>query len=38
MYFMTIQEKQISASAIEIQKDNWDVTTHLLEIIKQQLF
>ena len=35
---MTIWKKQILARAIEIQKENWAVTTHFLEIIKQQLF
>ena len=29
-------EKQILARPIEIQKENWGVTMHFLEIIKQQ--
>ena len=34
-----MQEKQILARAIEIQKQNWPgVTTHFSEIIKQQYF
>ena len=36
--FMTMREKQISARATGIQKENWGVTSHFLEIIKQQLF
>ena len=35
---MTMGEKQILTRAIEIQKENWGVTTHFLEINKQQLF
>ena len=35
---MTTREKQILARVIEIQKENWAVTTHFSEINKQQLF
>ena len=32
---MTMRGKQILARAIGIQKENWGVATHFLEIIKQ---
>ena len=36
--FMTMREKQILARTIGIQKRKLGVTTHFLDIIKQQLF
>ena len=38
MWLMTMGGKQILANIIEIQKEKLGVTTHFLDIIKQQLF
>ena len=35
---MTIREKPILAKTLRIQNENWGLTTHFLEIIKEQLF
>ena len=38
VWFMTMREKQILVRATGIQKENWGLAGHFLEIIKQQLF
>ena len=37
MRFKNAREKKILTSVPEIQRENWDVTTHLSEIIKLQV-